>query len=86
MPSLDSSSIPHEPSKKGPGNDLTCNGWGYLWRDAYDNEVKCWRCAGTGNVPNLVEPKASGPIQTQDDGIDGIRISTEEETNEGTNG
>ena len=67
------------------GNDPVCNGQGWLWQDAYGNEVKCWRCAGTGNVPNLIPIKENAKIslEAEGDGIDGVHITNEEATNEG---
>ncbi len=65
------------------GNDPVCSGQGWLWEDAYGNRVTCWRCAGTGNVPNLVIPAQVGPITPQDEGAGDTRIETDEATNEG---
>lgn len=72
--SRDGSSKPTKqpPQGLGPGQDPVCNGTGWLWEDAYGNQVKCWRCVGTGRIPNLVPPRPLGTIPETDDGIDGI--------------
>ena len=72
---LDTSSIPHEPNKKGPGNDPKCNGWGWLWEDSYGNRVTCWRCAGTGSIPNLTQPRAAGTISVENEGDEDEGVS-----------
>jgi hypothetical protein len=66
------------------GNDPVCNGTGFLWETPY-GALTCWRCAGTGGVPELVPPKEKGKLSPEavDDGIDGITIDTKEATNEG---
>lgn len=49
--------------------DAVCNGQGWIWRTPYF-EITCWRCAGTGTVPELVPPKEKGPISPLAEGDD----------------
>lgn len=43
--------------------DPVCSGKGWLWQDAYHNQMKCWRCAGTGRIPTRSPVKEPGPIK-----------------------
>lgn len=63
---------------KGPGNDPQCNGTGWLWQDRY-NKMPCWRCAGTGNVPELISPKERKPIINE-----AVEPETDSESDENT--
>lgn len=56
------------PKGLSPGQDPVCNGTGYLWQDAYGNQVKCWRCVGTGNIPNLIPIKQNQKISEEAEG------------------
>lgn len=46
--------------------DAVCNGTGFLWVDPYGNSVLCWRCVGTGEIPNTIPVKENGKISPLD--------------------